>query len=864
MSRIQVDSGIPFRREQPQTQVIDTFVGLRAPGPQLQQAAQLPRWQSELFDVAQALGGLSNSLNSLSRTWGDIGSKQETQVGEQQFAMLSAEEKRNAAAMEWAELEKRNPQLKGASPWRKLAIRQAAGKALVEQQLGAILRDNAERLSDPGSEEDPRAFAAEQLKSLMESTDSFYTRDAVMRYGGDMTDRFANMVEEAKRKRTVLVNNQHFQSEVRDLLTTALSDPSWPEDFSGSVAARVKEIQDNYYTITGESGNLAVFESVQGLAETLIASGRYDDARELIRGMSDYSHNGEIAFGKLYAEQFAEIIDKADQKEMNDSRGRRQDDAYKLSMAATNAMFELDAETMTNLTEGDIKALARGAVEKGGFGPEYFGEMYDSLLQIRDGQLQRLNRGQDADREDMRLLTDITSAAMEPGADIPALTDMAINAYATGAWSKDTFFRALTALEVAKDHFGDSASPLVREQRERLKFWTSPQHLPPSAAPEYTKIVSDLNAEFDDRIIAAREDVIRELNEKKIAVTPGAINKFLGDKARAITNEMLTRAESQFQAFRDKYEPQAMMKEYQASSELLKNLSSNTSQLMGEMARAQRAVSNNNVAEALRADQINVRIALRDQARKYLREFSDKGFEGQELHDKVDGAVEKWFDSHVMQFLEMANSKTLDPVLHSNNKEWPLWATARALNSLRAETGKLPAVPGESWGLTQASRFGNSFRDWIGELDTKDPESLAEARTKTKDEARKFVAQVGSPKANNITISEGNIMRDGEVDADATATYWNAKVKWDGLSIAEIRTGKTDEGLTIIPRYMLSRHTRIKELGTEAKLLEAVRQYERDKTGAMAELMEALPYVYNARDIADFLRVNLKDIGETE
>jgi hypothetical protein len=186
------------------------------------------------------------------------------------------------------------------------------------------------------------------------------------------------------------------------------------------------------------------------------------------------------------------------------------------------------------------------------------------------------------------------------------------------------------------------------------------------------------------------------------------------------------------------------------------------------------------------------------------------------------------------------------------------------MNRNLAEGGRLPAVPGESWGVTQASRFGNSFRDWIGELDTKDPESLAEARTKTKDEARKFVAQVGSPKANNITISNGNIMRDGAVDVDATATYWNAKVQWDGLSIAEIRTGRTAEGLTINPRYMMSRFTRIKELSTEAQLLAATRQFEQDGTGVMADLIDALPVSYTARDIADLLRMNLKEIGETE
>ena len=862
MSRIQVESGIPMRREQPQTQVVDTFVGLRAPGPQQFQPSELPRWQSELFDVAQAMSGLSGSLDSLSRTWGGIGTRMEEQVGTQMVAEMTPEQQRDASAMSWAELEKSNPALKGASPFRQLAIRQAAGKAVVEQNLGKMLMDNAERLSDPASQEDARTFAAGKLQEIVQGIDSFYGREAATKIGADMVEKFTEVVDETKRKRTVLVNDQNFQSEVRDALSQRLSEEAvfTPEGLSDAI----KSIQDKYHTITGESGNLAVLGAVEGLADTLIANGRYDDARELVRGMSEYSHNGQVTFGKVYAEQFAKIIDKADGKELEDTRANRQDIGYRIGQAATNAMFQIDGNKMAAMTEGEIKALSQEAAAKAGLGPEYFGEMYDTILQVRDGQLNRLNRGKEAEAEDLRLMMEIRKDSMKPGMDLDALEERVQQAYASGSLKKDTTVGLLGQIEAARNHFGDNAAPLVREQRTRMGSWMNPQTIPNTAVPEFLQITSDLQAEFDQRVLAARNEVIEELNAKKIPVNPDSINVFLGAKAKAIADEMMESSKTRFDQFRNKYEPRARFKEYTAASPMLNQMNQSLANQMEAIAR-DKATIDPAFAEALESDKFNAISMLRNDAQKKLEELAAKGLEGQELYDAVDvhlmETYRKWSKT-----LTYMGGETGFPFTGKPNKDdpWPFQKSAAQVNKNVSQGRGLPGVPEEFAGLTQAGRFGNTFRSWVEELVTQDTEDLAAARRGAIKSATEFVAQVAKPKENNITISGSQIMRGDAPDQDATATYWNAKVQWAGLTVAEVKAARTEEGVQIPETYLLSPYTRIKGLDSQAALREALTKFEAGQGGILAEYMDALPNHYEARDVVDILRSNLDRIGITE
>jgi hypothetical protein len=130
--------------------------------------------------------------------------------------------------------------------------------------------------------------------------------------------------------------------------------------------------------------------------------------------------------------------------------------------------------------------------------------------------------------------------------------------------------------------------------------------------------------------------------------------------------------------------------------------------------------------------------------------------------------------------------------------------------------------------------------------------------------AKKLVDQVGNPRKSGIEIKGSEILRGGEVDQDATATYWNAKVMWHGLKYGEIKAGRTDEGLQIPTQYLLSPYTRIQGLDTEASLRDALIKFEADGTGPLADYRSALPNEYDARDIVDILRSNLRRIGVSE
>ena len=858
MSRIQVDSGIPTRIARPQTEVVDTFVGLKAGEAALVGGSEFPRWQSELFDVANALSGLSSSLNDVSQTYGKIGTASEKVVGEMQFAEMSPESQRNATAASWADLEKANPQLKGASPFRRLAIRQSAGKAAMEQGLGQILQDNAERLSDPASDEDPRAFANAQMMDIAEKVESFYGRDAAMKVGTDMTERYTGMVEEAKRKRTVLINDRNFQAEVRDELNAKLSGVGvfTATDLSGAI----ESIQDKYHTITGESGNLAVFQATAGLAETLISQGRYEDARELVRGMGEYTHNGEITFGKLYSEQFAQLIDKADDQEASDSRGSRTDTAYKLGQAAATALFEIDGTKLAAMTEGDMKALAQTTTTKAGFGPEYFGEMYDTVLQMRDGQLSRLNRDKGGDKEDLRLMMEIKKSTTQPGADLDAEQERVQVAYSTGQINKDTAVMLLGQVEVARNHYGDNASATVREQRERLGMWLNPNTVPSLAMPEYARIVSNLRAEFDDRLIASRDEVIAEMGAKNITVNTDSINHFMGDKARKIADEIMTRSEKDLAGFREKFEPRARLTEYLKSSETLKTETDTLIKMLAELGKTIGSdVGDDAMMNAVLADRPRLQAAIRTVAQEQLKIHADRGLEGQELYDAVDAEVSKAAAIYAGNISGFAQA---NPLTTSRPKPGYVLSNinAQVIRQGRSRN-RLPETPEETAGFTTAGAFGNSFRSQIEEINASEGADLQTARINAAKEAKAFVKQVGNPRSNGISFNGQTIMRDGAVDGVATATYWNAKVQWEGLSIAEITAGRTDEGLDLPESYAQSRYTRIKGLDSEALLRSALEQFEKDGTGTLADYKAAVRFDMEARDLVSFLRYNLEKIG---
>lgn len=960
MSTLPTNSGIPLRMQEPQTRVIDTFAGIRAPGPSQVQPAELPRWQSELFQVANAMKGLSGSLDSMSQTWGVMAEETGQMAGDLRFAEMTPEQQREAASMRWAEMEQKYPQLKGSSPFMAMRIRENAGKKAVAEAMGKYFRENADRFSDPLNNDDPVAESSKQLSKIIASMNaSPFSAAAAATEGSDMIQRFNGSVQEARRKRTLLQHDRDFQMDVKGVLEEnlagnelyvdygtrkdgtkkgsgwqgpiAITDDkgektgvmtemsvgvnidgkemeipllipsSTPEDiaklmeadkngtpvpqelvdkavdfarqqmqkgqsvWAPTLADKIKAKQDQYYTITGDSGNLAVFEATQSMARTLIASGRYGDARTLIKSMAEYSHNGQVTFGKMYAEQFAALMEEADKKEREDTRGTRSDDAYRVARAATEELFKIEANKLESMTEGELKALAKETAANAGLDPSYHGEVYDTLLEIRANQLARLERGKDADGDDLALMMRIRRDASKPDADHDALENETISAYKAGAIKRDTALSLLGQIESSKNVYADSASPGIREARSRLKFGTgiNPADLRGSAMKEYDQIVSGLETQFDEEIIAARAEIIRELNDKNIPVNAESINHHLGKRANEIANKLMSEADDRVKSFRSKYEPRALFKEYSTASTVPQLAVDQINAAIDGIGASNIGKGNPDLAAALEASKFGYAMDMREFITKKVTELSQQGLEGQELYNAVDKAVIEKAKERVAWLTAVSRMGTTSNFRRAKD-DFPGKEIAAQLTKIGVSNRRMDqAVPEETWGMTQASRFGNDFRDWIGELSGEtDEAAIADARKNAKIEAAKFVQQVGSPISNNITISGQDILRGGEKDADATATYWNAKVQWDGLSIAEVRLRKTNEGLDIPLQYWISRFTRIKEMDTIGKLQSAYTQYTQDKTGPLAEYIEALDITINPEDVVDILRINLDEIGE--
>jgi hypothetical protein len=455
--------------------------------------------------------------------------------------------------------------------------------------------------------------------------------------------------------------------------------------------------------------------------------------------------------------------------------------------------------------------------------------------------------------------------ASKPDADYDALENETISAYKAGAIKRDTALSLLGQIENSKNVYADSASPGIREARGRLKFGTgiNPADLRGSALADYDQIVSGLEMQFDEEIIAARAEIIRELNDRKIPVNAESINHHLGKRANEIANKLMSEADDRVKSFRSKYEPRALFKEYSTASTVPQLAVDQINAAIEGIGASNIGKGNPDLAAALEASKFGYAMDMREFITKKVTELSQQGLEGQELYNAVDKAVIEKAKEHAAWLTAVSRMPTTINFQRSGG-DFPGRDIAAQISKIGVNNRRMDqAVPEETWGMTQASRFGNDFRDWIGEMSgDKSEADLSEARKNAKIEAAKFVQQVGSPISNNITISGQDILRGGEKDADATATYWNAKVQWDGLSIAEVRLRKTNEGLDIPAYYLISRFTRVKEMDTIAKLQLAYTQYTQDKTGPLAEYIEALDITINPEDVVDILRINLDEIGE--
>jgi len=339
---------------------------------------------------------------------------------------------------------------------------------------------------------------------------------------------------------------------------------------------------------------------------------------------------------------------------------------------------------------------------------------------------------------------------------------------------------------------------------------------------------------------------------------------FTAAEAKAIADEMMESSKTRFDQFRNKYEPRARFKEYTAASPMLNQMNQSIANQMEAMAR-DKATIDPAFAEALESDKFNAISMLRNDAQKKLEELAAQGLEGQELYDAVDMSLMETYRKWSKILTYMSGEAALPfPGKPSKDNPWPFQKSAAQLNRNVSQGRGLSGVPEEFAGITQAQRFGNTFRSWVEELVTQDTEDLAAARRGAIKSATEFVAQVAKPKENNITISGSQIMRGDAPDQDATATYWNAKVQWAGLTVAEVKAARTEEGVQIPETYLLSSYTRIKGLDSQAALREALTKFEAGQGGILAEYMDALPNHYEAREVVDIRRSNLDRSGITE
>ena len=111
-----------------------------------------------LGQVAEALQGLSPTLNTFIGRQADAANQAQATQGQIDAERLNAEQARDVSRGNFVNLERDGVIPVGASPFRLAAMQQEVGRKSIETGLRDTLNQNIQKFSDPFNNEDPAEF----------------------------------------------------------------------------------------------------------------------------------------------------------------------------------------------------------------------------------------------------------------------------------------------------------------------------------------------------------------------------------------------------------------------------------------------------------------------------------------------------------------------------------------------------------------------------------------------------------------------------------------------------------------------------------------------------------------------------------
>tara|TARA_R100000808_G_C2148737_1_gene156946 strand:+ start:519 stop:2762 length:2244 start_codon:yes stop_codon:yes gene_type:complete len=296
MAKAPVPEFNPFRAITPAATMGDFY---RQPG-----MMSVP--ETGLGQVAEALRGLSPSINEYIGKVADAENEAQMTQGQIDAERLDAEQAREVSRGNFVKLEKDGVIPEGASPFRLAAMQQAVGRQAVEAGLRDVLNRNILKFSDPFNEEDPAAFVQDQFVEMTQGM-GFYAQAAATDALDAVERNFLNRTSLLRAERIVEQNRNDLTSSCYQIFHADYDGIEFPV---AEMTKRLQKSADEHYKNTGESGRDQLLQSVQAAAMAAARDGDILDAEDYIAAFRDVVIH-EKRLGESMDQQLDELSDRA-------------------------------------------------------------------------------------------------------------------------------------------------------------------------------------------------------------------------------------------------------------------------------------------------------------------------------------------------------------------------------------------------------------------------------------------------------------------------------------------------------------------------------------------------------------------------
>lgn len=322
---------------------------------------------SQLMQVAEALGGISPTLNRLASDAAAAGIAAEKNAGTWQADTEADPEVLRRKATE--AIEKSG----GLAPWRFQSYLEAYGQREVRDKYRKALYENIDDLSNPYNADGtvrPPEYISQRMGELYDKVglpkDSYYINKGAAVARAEADNAFYDRLMNARRQKVL----QSSADTLADGLAFSLETrPDVAAEFGPN--GLVKMQLDSYYQQGGQDGNDILAKTVIKVSRGLAAAGRMEEAKKILDTVLD-PPSGGVAIAKRFRADVQEEYDIIERKEREEEFREAQTRETRKSLARSsaqdsilNTLVDLQAKSATpyiSMTAAERVDLAKRAL----------------------------------------------------------------------------------------------------------------------------------------------------------------------------------------------------------------------------------------------------------------------------------------------------------------------------------------------------------------------------------------------------------------------------------------------------------------------------------------------------------------------